>query len=456
MMGIGESAFRVAGLFLAACAVATTAHGSQLQVGVARVDLTPPPELKAGLGGYGERKGRPAEGVHDPIGAKALVISDGTRRFVLITADVLGFPPPVKPAVLEQLADEGWRPEQLMLLPSHAHSSIDMMALNPRNVLSVPQIGIYHPKLYEFVVARLARVVRAAEANLVPVTVGTGSCRLEHWNRNRRHHNGPVDPELIVTRFDSLEGRPVAVLVTFTAHPTILLAEHMQFSAGWPGYLQRRLETLIGDGVTVMFHNGAQGDQSPILRSGGGSNRWEAMQRYGEQLAEQAFALWKPIETRRNVSFAYSRHSFHLPKRQWHARFMDTGGAEYGLTEKLLEKALPLLFPAETASTALRLGDLVLVGVPGEMIAELGLELKQRARQCTGAKYVAIGGLADEWISYILSEREYKEGGYEASVSFYGPSLGKTVLEGCLAAVAGLAETGSCPPDRAAREESRD
>jgi hypothetical protein len=41
-----------------------------------------------------------------------------------------------------------------------------------------------------------------------------------------------------------------------------------------------------------------------------------------------------------------------------------------------------------------------------------------------------IGGLADEWVSYILSAEEYKKGGYEASMSFYGETLGQVIVEG--------------------------
>ena len=111
---------------------------------------------------------------------------------------------------------------------------------------------------------------------------------------------------------------------------------------------------------------------------------------------------------------------------------MKTGGDEYGLSEKLLAKLLPLMFPGRTAAGSLRLGELLIVGVPGEMTAELGLEIKETARRISGTRHVAIGGLANEWISYILSEEEYAKGGYESSVSFYGDTLGKTMVDGVL------------------------
>lgn len=98
---------------------------------------------------------------------------------------------------------------------------------------------------------------------------------------------------------------------------------------------------------------------------------------------------------------------------------------------------LEALQPTQTHSTAFRFGDLVILGVPGEMAAELGITLKQQARDLT-AKCVTIGGLADEWVSYILPAAEWRKGGYEASVSFYGETLGDTIMAGVLRAAKGL------------------
>jgi hypothetical protein len=66
------------------------------------------------------------------------------------------------------------------------------------------------------------------------------------------------------------------------------------------------------------------------------------------------------------------------------------------------------------------------------MAASLGLEAKRAARRITGAGCVTIGGLADEWIGYALPAGEYLKGGYESSMSFYGESLGSTLVEGVI------------------------
>ncbi len=119
---------------------------------------------------------------------------------------------------------------------------------------------------------------------------------------------------------------------------------------------------------------------------------------------------------------------------------MKTGGAEYGLSEKLFQEMLPRMVPSQTDSIALRLGELLIVGIPGEMAASLGLKIKAEAGRITGAKHPVIGGLADVWTSYILPAEEYRRGGYESSVSFYGENLGDTIVEGAVAGVRDMAK----------------
>lgn len=404
------------------------AFAAPLEAGVARIDLTPPLTMKAALGGYGARLSRPATGVHDRIWAKALVLRDGERRRVIVTADVLAFPPGLRQSVAEALSADGWRAEDLLLLASHSHTSFDLTALNPKNTFKIPQLGLYHPELHDWTVAKLAEAVRLAAREPVAVSAGSGVKALEGWNRNRRRAGGVSDRDLTLARLDTAEGRPLAVLVNWTAHPTFMDPRHMDFSGDWPGHLQRTLEALIGSGVTVLYFNGAEGDQSPTPRPNGGS-AWEQAECYGRELALEAWRVWQGIQPQPAPAFAWRVDAVSLPSRVAHPDFTKTGGAEYGLDEQNVGTLLDRMCPVNTVSTAVRLGDLVLAGVPGEMTAGLGLEVKAAVRQRTGAKHVVIGGLANEWVSYLLAPDEYRRGGYEASMSFYGETLGPEVVK---------------------------
>jgi neutral ceramidase len=410
---------------------------SILRAGVARVNLTPPMEMKAALGGYGARQSKPALGVHDSVWAKALVLASGDRKFALVTADVLAFPPQFKAAVMQGLASDGWVADQVMLLPSHTHTSIDMMALHPGNVFGNRQLGVFHKELFHHTAEQLAKVIRDAGTDLLPVVAGSTTTSVSDRNRNRRRGLTTHDSDLIVTRLDRTNGQPMAVLVNWTAHPTFMDEEDMLFSGDWPGHLQRTVEALIGQGVTMMFYNGAEGDQSPVPPADCGSN-WERAERYGREMGIITWRAWGKIQPAPIKEFAYHTEMISLPKRKWHPDFMKTGGAEYGLDEAGMQALVDRLVPSETRSTCLRLGELVILGVPAELAAELGMEAKAKARQATGASCVAVGGLANEWISYALPAAEYAKGGYEASVSFYGEPLGAMLVEGAVRTAQGL------------------
>jgi hypothetical protein len=407
-------------LFLA---VSFQSVGAHLTANVASVDITPPLEMKYTLGGYGERMNKPAISIHDHIWAKALVVKKDDRKYAIITLDILGLPSNVKTDLIKRVSALGWNMENVMLLPSHSHGSLEMAALNSRNLLNSPQLGIFQPELLAFL---LEALIKAADCNYQPVKVGTGSQILEGLNRNRR--NDPdVDKELTVTRIDLENGKPLAVLVNWTAHPTFLGGKDMQVSAEWPGYLQNELQNLIENGVTAMYYNGAEGDQSPVLNEPGDGYR--KIEIYGKLMASKAFEIYKEIKPKKVKDFNYSYNTIALPEHKAHPSFMKTGGEEYGLDEKTVKIVMDMLGPKEVGLGAVKIGDLLISGIPGELTAELGLKVKNSLKR-SGAKNSTIGGLANEWISYILTRDQYIHGeGYESSVSFYGPGLGELITD---------------------------
>ncbi len=416
-------------LILALSVVGHTVSGQPTLEGNAMsVIMTPPLDWKVALGGYGARMSQPADDVHDHIMAKSLVIQDGTKKFAIVTMDVLGFPPNVKSMIVDALAGSGWNQQNVLLLPSHAHSSLEMFALNDKNIFGMPAIGIFQPRLLDFVVTKISTLIINCEKDLQPIKVGTGQMTLEGHNRNRRGDQA-VDKELTVTRIDQLDNQTLAVLVNWTAHPTIMDESDMWVSGGWPGYLQRELEGWIGGEAVSMYYNGAEGDQSVIAQEGG--SHYEKAERYGRSLARQAFALYEQIDHNTMPVFKYHHRVIELPATQAHPSFMKTGGEEYQLDEEKIGGLLKQVFPTSTHTTSLQLGSLVILGAPGEMIAEMGLDIKT-ALKGMGAQYPVIGGLANEWVSYILTEDEYHQGGYETSVSFYGPTLGEVVRAGMI------------------------
>ncbi len=69
----------------------------------------------------------------------------------------------------------------------------------------------------------------------------------------------------------------------------------------------------------------------------------------------------------------------------------------------------------------------VFFGLPCDVSAELGLDLKQHARRA-GYQPVVVG-FANDYIGYCLPERLYRTRSYEAAMAFNGPKTGDMLVE---------------------------
>ena len=106
--------------FLLAVAGAIAAEPRPLKAGAAAVDVSPT-EFPVNMpGGF---SANPAEGVHDPLMSRALVLSDGQTSFALVVVDNLG----VGPAILVEAkalaaAKTGLATDRMFISSTHTHS----------------------------------------------------------------------------------------------------------------------------------------------------------------------------------------------------------------------------------------------------------------------------------------------------------------------------------------------
>jgi hypothetical protein len=395
-----------------------------LFAGIAVTNITPDTEkYHVPLGGYGARQNARAIGVHDYAIAKALVLKQGDKKFALVTSDLLGIPRSLRDEVLSRIVATGITSDTLMFTASHCHASTEMNAMNRNNVFDNKAIGIFDESLLVFHADRIAQAIIDADKAYQPVRVATASTRIDGMNGNRRG-DPIVDNELTVTRIDDADGKPFVAFVNWTAHPTYMNEHVMVVCADWPGYLQRELEAHI-PGVTCMYTNGAQGDISP--RGSDGPSPFAKAEDYGRKLGIKVFELYSKIEPVENAQLNFSMTTLKLPERTAPPALLDSAGPEYGLTKENIAELVDRMSPKTSYLGILRIGDLVGIGIPGEMTSSLGVQIKQ-AVAASGVSHPIIVGLCNEWISYILPPEEYTQGGYEPGVSFYGDQLGPVVV----------------------------
>lgn len=405
-------------LFLVCCHLHAV---PMLQAGVARVSITPTEEnIATQLGGYGAREGRPAEGVLDTIYGKALVFQYGDVKSALIALDACSAPLSLVEEMLLEAALPGLSVETTLVCASHSHTGLEGFALDRRNIADNPNIGVFSEPMLRFTVKRLAAALKEAHANMVPVKAASGVVSLPGMNRNRRDA-ACVDDRMTVLRLDRLDNTPLAAVVNYTAHGTFVDETNMLISGEWAGEMQRTFEDLMGDKVTCLYVNGAEGDIAPSGRDGG--SNYEQAYNYGRKIGIAAWRLAKDLVASDVAVFAQQMRWAELPKRQGAPDFIKIAGDEYNVTQDQLDLLLQVMFPETAPLYGLRINDFQLMTFPGEPICAIGTAVKAALQQA-GIAHACVASLASDHIGYILTADEYEKSGYEVTASFYGPDLG--------------------------------
>jgi len=399
----------VASFLLAICAVTASAQG-KLVAGVAKTDITPP--IGTPLAGYGARRAQPSTGVHDPTEARALILDNGTEKLALVSVDHLGFDHGMVDRIRAiASAATNISPDHIFIMSSHTHSGggafMEMLPLLA-NVLA----GKFDPKIRAFYEQRTAEAIIEANKNLKPVRIGFGAGEARGISRFRSSWppNGPVDPEVGVIRIDSLAtGKPLAVLINFAAHPTVLGAENMTFSADFVGYARTAVEKMAGGSAMAIFANGAQGTIAPHAFQD--DDAWQRAENVGTILAAEAFKVMLMIKLQDSVDIKLVRTPLTL-------KIVPTS---------VFPPAMSYPPSYESEINVISFDNrIAFVAIPGELGSILNFQVKERGKML-GFEKTFLLGLTNDALGYIISEDEYRHKTYESTISLFGPTFGSFI-----------------------------
>ena len=388
----------------------SAAAQSKLLAGVAKSDITP--AVGTPLAGYGARMAKPSTGVHDPTEARALIIDNGTEKLAFVSVDHLGFDHGMVERI-RAIACEPTHilPDHIFVMSSHTHSGggAFMEMLPP---LANALAGKFDAKTRAFYEQRTAEAIIAADKNLKParIAIGAGEARGISRFRSNWPPNGPVDPEVGVIRIDyAATGKPMAVLMNFAAHPTVLGADNMTFSADFVGYARNAIEKMIGGDVMAIFANGAQGTIAP--RPFQGDDGWQKAENVGTILAAEAYKVVLMNKPQDTVEIKLVRTP---------------------LTLKIVPTSVfpsNMAYPPsyETEMNAISFDNrIAFVAIPGELGSILNLQVKDRGK-LLGFDKTFLLGLTNDALGYIITEDEYRHKTYESTISLFGPTFGSTI-----------------------------
>jgi len=413
-----------------------------MRAGSSRVEITPPKGIP--MGGYIERT-EPAEGVHDPLFARALVLDDGTQRVAVVTADLMAIQPSVAAEVRRRIEQEAGIPASHALIAlSHTHSG----PLTARRRVNTPD-ALY----LEEVQQKLVAVACAAAQKLRPARIGAGrakvylgvNCRMRAEDgrivvgKNPAGYASPFTRILVVAEEG---GGPIAVLFTYGAHPVVLGPDNLQISGDYPGYAERVVEENFGDKAVALFALGFAGN----VDANHEERDFEEVETFGTALGRAVIEEMKAIPLAAGLPLQARSVRVPLPlepppsveeaqrmlfaERERLANILGRGEEKCEINRRrmMVEWASQLLqvaaqpqseHAAELELQAVTIGRTALVALSAEVFAEYGKFLQEVS---PFEQTLAISN-ANGSIGYLPTAAAFAEGGYavETAPRLFGP-----------------------------------
>ena len=435
-----------------------------IQAGFSRVNITPP--LGIDMGGYFIQ--RIADGILDNLEINTLALRKQDKTVLLMAFDTLGMWKEYVERLKDAITKATDIPADAILIHStHTHTS-GRLGNGPA---LTPQETAYG----EYVLQASVTAAVNAIQDLKNSKLGLGVSEAKHIAFNRRYLmkdgstrtnpgvNNPdivqciglLDEQVNVLRFLREDGSNL-VIVNFGNHPDTIGGT--KISADWPGFTRRTLERALENTKCIVF-NGAQGDINHVnvFPKGGDLNdmfldfdnvsRGYGHSRHlGNVLAGAVMQVYDKVTFTNVDELNYVQKTIFVrsnkPKteemeeaRYIHQMHMNGKDSELPYAGMLLTTAVadaarkirmensPDYLPLPLS--AIKIGNIAFVGIPGEPFAGIGIALKETE----GWDMILPCCMANAKEGYFPMKDSYEEGGYEAKSSPFASGVAEQIIQ---------------------------
>lgn len=435
-------------LAIAFCLTSSYSYGAALRAGAAAVDITPKEFPLNMPGGFSANM---AEKAHDSLHARALVLNDGNITLAMVVVDNLGAAPEtIKEAKGIASKATGIPISRMLVASTHTHTAPSS------NTQKGPAPAVAYRKL---LVEGIAESIIKAHAALRPAAFGAAAHPLPEEVFNRRWYlklgkmplnpygkldqvkmnpgtspevldrpAGPTDPDITVLSLQDTKRKPLALFANYSLHYVGGSPSGM-VSADYFGEFARLMPSRLraGDDFVAMMSNGTSGDINniPFLVNRPPREPFEQIRIVASKAADTAWLAQRKIAKHEtNIRLGMREREITLTYRKPTDEQTAAAKKVLAIKDKEAIEKLPRLAQNYARSTlsaaerpesftvklqAIRIGDVVVCGIPFETFVEIGLELKKRSP----FPQTMVIGLANGRHGYLPTPEQHRLGGYE-------------------------------------------
>jgi hypothetical protein len=374
---------------------------------------------------------RPAQGLHDSLWARTMVVDDGTSRIALVSIDAVGLMHDDILEIRERLPEE-LNVDYCMVASTHVHEAPDMMGIWGGSFLKNGVDPVYREKVLKNAVASVTKAVQS----LQPVSLYFSKDEESAKNLVLDTRKPVVlDAQMLLIRAKSIDnGETIGSLVAWANHPETVWSKNLLITSDFPHYLRTYIEEGVpgndsivvpGIGGTCVYFNGAVGGlitthpRLAITDSISGKKYkepgFEKVQALGSNLALIALnSLDNPTDSISEASIQLVAKSFNLPLDNLMFKVAGLLG--------VIKRSVPAMWETRTEMAAIQIGPATILTIPGEIYPEIvngGIEAPEGQdykiepleipplRSMMKGKYKFVFGLANDEIGYIIPKSEW-------------------------------------------------
>lgn len=403
--------------------------------GTGKVTITP--ELGTPLAGYGGNE-RKSIGFYDPLYARVIVVKQSNDYFIIVSLDLVGVDKMYVEQLTSKIKSQFNIPSQhIFLHATHTHSGPGgIFDENSLISMAYPYMNGYLSYKNSIIKSQHQQISKAIEEainSLEACEIFYGEDIVEGIAANRNAPEQPFDSKLKVVEFRYPSGDRT-VLYHFPSHPTIMNSNNLVISADFPGVTSGTLEDKQ-DIRLALFLNGPSADISTrftrlessfneVERLGGKLSRGvlQVLNKMSVIKDKPLLSRWSNIQlsTRKVPDLIVLQNKLDELKTRY--KQMESEGkvskAELRRLKSQIEGVstsidigdkLQGIDKVETSLQTLRIGEITLLSIPGELYFETGQEIINQFNHP-----VLVVGNTNDHLGYIVPERCYEEGSYES------------------------------------------
>jgi len=383
------------------------------------------------IAGFGNNK--PANGIHDEVWARAMVIDDGKTRLAIVVLDAIGFMNNDVIDVRNRVSKESGI-TYAIIASTHTHEGPDLLGLWGKTPF---QCGV-NPAHLEYVKNQAAKAIDQAAKNIRPVRLSvsqdlTGAIPLVIDTRKPEVFDSGLR---MIQVLDKETGKTLGTLISWGDHPETLWSNNLMITSDFPHYVREGIEKGVfskdslmkaGVGGVAIYASAAVGGlmtthprlavKDPFSGEEFKEPTFEKAAAQGKQLANLALnAMDKPEEIIDSASISIVAKTLALPLENTMFKLAAMLG--------VMKRGTTGWMKMKSELAVVKIGPISMVTIPGELYPEIlngGIEAPEgqdykilpvevpSIREMMPGKYKFMFGLANDEIGYIVPKSQWDE-----------------------------------------------